>query len=510
VQIEQVAGDGPLHAEVDQTLRSLARGFAVIGLKTQDVGSLQGETDSNGNFKLVAAPGIYSVLGDKQNYDPSYSLERLCSPDHVTHVRVLMNPFLPRGTIRIVLTWGERWWNPDAQIADLELVVQTPGGCLIRLGSPETEIEPQLGPELDSICSEKVTQSEPLASDIKHGGPITIELKSLEPGRYWVTVNERSRAAGGFDVTTMEFPLCSTILESSDAEVSVFTHEGGRQRFSVQKDGDVHGKGRCSWDVVGIDGRTQELHRVYPEGHDQKPKPIVDPYAKFDVDNSGNKIMQVPPAPRGLGIGVQGSTWPEPPDNILMNAEPGPYVEAPENNIQGNSRTSGAAVQVSNKKEDETQQPAKREVDRRGPDIRRDMQPLPRRGSINWPSKYAPRIDEDGWRIDEKQGPEGHEAQNGVIRGWHERGGLGGGTKEWWSRDREKQTRRARGQRPRYLRREDERKGRASDDRQDRRSTESDEHAVYRREHRGREVREYEWPDQPGRALPTSHTPQVH
>lgn len=483
MQIEQVAGDGPLHAEVDKTLRSLARGFAVIGLKTQKVGSLQGETDRNGNFKLVAAPGIYAVLGDKQNYDPSHSLERLCSPDHVTHVRVLMNPFLPRGTIRIVLTWGERWWNPDAQIADLELVVQTPSGCLIRLGSPETEIEPQLGPELDSICSEKVTQSEPLASDIRHGGPVTIELKSLEPGRYWVTVNERSRAAGGFDVTTMEFPLCSTILESSDAEVSVFTGEGGRQRFSVQKDGDVYGKGRCSWDVVGIDGRTQELHSVYPEGHDQKPKPIVDPYAKFDVDNSGNKIMQVPPAPMGVGIGGQGNTWPEPPDNILMNAQPGPYVEAPENIIQGNSHTPGAAVQVSNKKADESH--------------------------INWPSKHAPHIDEDGWRIDEKQRPAGHDVQNDVIRGWHERGGLGGGTKEWGSGDREKQTRRARGQRPRYLRRKDERQRRDIDDRQDWRSTESDEHTVYRREHRGRENREYEWPDQPGRALPTSHTPQV-
>jgi len=501
VQIEAVAADGPLHPEVDKILRNLARGFAVIGLKshpgTQDatLGALQGETDGNGDFQLAAAPGIYSVLGDKQNYDPSKSLQRLCSPDHVTHVRVLLNPFLPRGMIRIVLTWGERWWNRAAKIADLELVIQTPNGCQVRLGSPETEIEPDLGPSLDKICAGVATSNDkPLASDIKHGGPITIELKDLEHGRYWVTVNERSRAAGVFDVKTMEFPLCSTILESTDAEVSVFSHEGGRQRFSVQKDGDVYGKGRCSWDVVGIDGHTHVLHRVYPEGHDQKPKLKADPYAKFDIDNNGNKIMQVPPAPRGVGIGVQGSTWPVPPDNILMNAEPGPYVHAPENKIYTNTHTARFAVQVSDKKENV--QPANQEVD--GQKASMGMQRgvgggMPRAGSINWPSSYEQRVDQRGWRIHGTQGV--RDAQNDVMRGWHERGGLGGGTKEWWSRYNDDHPRRVWGHRWTHFTREH---GGSSRDRH--------EQGVDRR---GREVREYEWPDQPGRNVPSSHTPQV-
>ena len=94
-------------------------------------------------------------------------------------------------------------------------------------------------------------------------------------------------------MTQMDFPACSSVFEATDAEVSVFTHAGGRQRFSVAKDGDIYGKGRCQWDVVGIDGKTHELHRIYPAGHDQKPKIKEDPFAKFDVDAHGTKIMQV-------------------------------------------------------------------------------------------------------------------------------------------------------------------------------------------------------------------------
>ena len=94
-------------------------------------------------------------------------------------------------------------------------------------------------------------------------------------------------------MTTMEFPQCSRILESTGAEVSVFTHDGGRQSFDVTKDGDLYGVGRCAWDVVGIDGRTHDLHRIYPNGHNKKPKIKPDPYAKFEVDAHGNKIIQV-------------------------------------------------------------------------------------------------------------------------------------------------------------------------------------------------------------------------
>ena len=222
-----------------------------------------------------------------------------------------------------------------SKIADLELVVQTPNGCLIRLGTPEQEIDPDLGPNLDKVCKEELTtrKAKPLASDIRHGGPLTIELENLSHGRYWVTVMERSRDAGGLDVTTMKFPQCTHILESTGAEVSIFTHDGGRQRFDVTKDGDLYGVGRCSWDVVGIDGRTHDLHRIYPNGHKQKPKIKPDPYAKFEVDAHGNKIVQVPPAPRGVGIGVHGSTWPLPADNILSSPQPGPYVKAPHNRI---------------------------------------------------------------------------------------------------------------------------------------------------------------------------------
>ena len=38
----------------------------------------------------------------------SVAQEMLCSPDHVSHARLLLNPHLPRGMIRIVLTWGDR------------------------------------------------------------------------------------------------------------------------------------------------------------------------------------------------------------------------------------------------------------------------------------------------------------------------------------------------------------------------------------------------------------------
>ena len=216
----QVAKDGPLHPEVDRVLQNLARGFAVIGLKNvqqnhdSTLGAYETESDDNGDFRLAASPGIYSVLADKQTFDPDESRQMLCSPDHISHVRLLLNPHLPRGMIRIVLTWGDRWWNRQAKIADLELVIQTPTDCLIRLGTPEDEIDPDLGPQLDTVCEEEVKDKEvPMASDVKHGGPITIELESLVSGRYWVTVRERSRESGVLDVSTMEFPLCSKILE---------------------------------------------------------------------------------------------------------------------------------------------------------------------------------------------------------------------------------------------------------------------------------------------------------
>jgi hypothetical protein len=103
-----------------------------------------------------------------------------------------------------VLTWGNRWWNRKAKIAQLELVVQTPAGCLIRLGNPEVEIETEIGPELDKVCVEELKSRErSLASDVIHGGPITIELENLSHGRYWVTVLERSSEAGGMDVAKL-------------------------------------------------------------------------------------------------------------------------------------------------------------------------------------------------------------------------------------------------------------------------------------------------------------------
>jgi hypothetical protein len=50
-------------------------------------------------------------------------------------------------------------------------------------------------------------------------------------------------------------------MQESGAEVTIYTHNGGSQTFLVSKDGDIHGTGRCAWDVVGIDGRTTNLHR---------------------------------------------------------------------------------------------------------------------------------------------------------------------------------------------------------------------------------------------------------
>lgn len=67
-----------------------------------------------------------------------------------------------------------------------------------------------------------------MASDVIHGGPIAIELENLSHGRYWVTVLERSSEASGMDVTKMEFPECGKIFEATDAEVSVFTNDGGQ------------------------------------------------------------------------------------------------------------------------------------------------------------------------------------------------------------------------------------------------------------------------------------------
>ena len=95
---------------------------------------LQTETDDNGDFSLAAAPGIYSVLGNKNAFAAEESSEKLCSPDHITHVLLLLNPHLPRGVVRIALTWGELWWNSKASLSPLELVIQTPSGCLIRRG----------------------------------------------------------------------------------------------------------------------------------------------------------------------------------------------------------------------------------------------------------------------------------------------------------------------------------------------------------------------------------------
>ena len=157
--------------------------------------------------------------------------------------------------------------------------------------SPEDEPQVKIGPRLDKVCKEELTTATPLASDIKNGGPITVELQDLIAGRYWVTVLDRSRDVGRMDVTTMKFPLCSTVLQRTNAEVSVYTHDGGSQTFLVSKDGDIHGTGRCAWDVVGIDGRTSELHRIYPHGHAEKPKPTQDPFAKYVVDSHGSKIL---------------------------------------------------------------------------------------------------------------------------------------------------------------------------------------------------------------------------
>lgn len=224
-------------------------------------------------------------------------------PNLALHIASGLDGLTPRRKIAhalhksmtVVALETDRWWNRLAKIADLELVIQTPDNCLIRLGTPEDEIDPELGPNLDKVCKEelKTQKAKPLASDIRHGGPLTIELENLSHGRYWVTVMERSRDAGGLDVTTMTFPQCGHIMETTGAQVSVFTHDGGRQSFDVTKDGDLYGVGRCSWDVVGIDGRTHDLHRIYPNGHNQKPKIKPDPYAKFEVDAHGNKIIQV-------------------------------------------------------------------------------------------------------------------------------------------------------------------------------------------------------------------------
>ena len=204
----------------------------------------------------------------------------------------------------------------------------------LHVNSPEDEPQVKIGPRLDKVCKEELTTATPLASDIKNGGPITVELQDLIAGRYWVTVLDRSRDVGRMDVTTMKFPLCSTVLQRTNAEVSVYTHDGGSQTFLVSKDGDIHGTGRCAWDVVGIDGRTSELHRIYPHGHAEKPKPTQDPFAKYIVDSHGSKILQVPPAPTDVGIGVVGSSWPTPPDNALMSPQPGPYEDDPHHDIE--------------------------------------------------------------------------------------------------------------------------------------------------------------------------------
>jgi hypothetical protein len=83
-----------------QILRNLARGFAVIGLKDSGksrestAGAYETDSDDNGKFLLVAAPGIYSILGNAEDIDPTSSAQKMCTPDHITHVRVLLNPHL--------------------------------------------------------------------------------------------------------------------------------------------------------------------------------------------------------------------------------------------------------------------------------------------------------------------------------------------------------------------------------------------------------------------------------
>jgi hypothetical protein len=445
----------------------------------------------------------------------------MCTPDHITHVRVLLNPHLQRGHTRIVLTWGDRWWNREANIAQLELVVQTPAGCLIRLGNPEVEIEPEIGPEFDKVCVEELkSRGKSLASDVRHGGPITIELENLSHGRYWVTVLERSSEAGGMDVTKMEFPECGKIFEATDAEVSVFTSDGGQQRFVVNKDGDLYGKGRCTWDVVGLDGATNELHRIYPEGHDQKPSLQNDPYAKFAVDAHGNKIIQVPPAPTVLGAGAFVSTWPMAADNILMNSQPGPYVDGPENNIQGDVRDGSTspgypvspsskqnAVSASSSKQNDGSvqiaQPQAggetRMITNNGWKDKGVGGGLGRQGVLHWP--------EGG------QGARRGDIQKDVMDGWNERGGAGGGSREEMRGTRQDSRMRSRDtERSRYT--DEEWQGRRDhgseiQERPGENHRNSGENYRTAERKRGREVREYEWPDQSGQPRPRLNDPQV-
>ena len=111
---------------------------------------------------------------------------------------------------------------------------------------------------------------------------------------------------------------------------------------------------------------------------------------------------------------------------------------------------------------------------------------LGRQGVLHWP--------EGG------QGARRGDIQKDVMDGWNERGGAGGGSREEMRGTRQDSRMRSRDtERSRYT--DEEWQGRrAGGDIQERSTAER---------RRGREVREYEWPDQPGQPRPRPNDPQV-
>ena len=269
---------GKRRRNVAAILSEVAEGLAAVGGAREDgrhgrVALFSSISGVRGQFVLRAAPGVYQVVGDLDGYAQSTSEPLMTRAEAAAHVRMMLSPLVPFAALRFCLLWGARWWHPAAPAARMALTIRAPTGCIrARAGVVGDAAEPdQVGALAAAMCAAAhrgVRGTVDVA--MNRGGPLTITLDRTAAEIYTVEVELREELAA--DVAAMAVRRCSEALNGMEAELRVYTYDGGERGFRVERDGEIRAGGRCVWIAARVDGAEAHLLPV-----NRVPRPETGP-----------------------------------------------------------------------------------------------------------------------------------------------------------------------------------------------------------------------------------------
>jgi hypothetical protein len=256
---------GKRNRNVAAILSEVADGLAAVGGPREDgrhrkVALYSAISGVRGQFVLRAAPGVYEVVGDMAGYAQSTSEPLMTHAEASAHVRMMLSPPVSFGALRFCLLWGARWWHPTAPAARMALTLRAPTGCIIaRAGVVEEAAESGQAGALAAVMCAAAHRGVRGEVDVamNRGGPLTITLDRTAAEIYTIEVELREELEA--DVAAMAVRRCAEALDGTEAELRVYTYDGGERRFRVERDGEVRAGGRCVWIAAQVDGAEAHL-----------------------------------------------------------------------------------------------------------------------------------------------------------------------------------------------------------------------------------------------------------